>query len=166
MEEFLHLPTLEAHLAAVFERDRPHTERTLDEFAGRAIGHISPDTGFYLEFVSWEDARGSYFGMSYHGPIVEMCLERSIPVLDHRPMTLDDRLRVLFRGPMLAVGKHAFDDPAFATGSLSYLPTAAFCAMWVEAGAVLHGEPYDLRLSALPPRAFENVPQQVTAAVA
>ena len=138
------------HLHAVFESERERTAATLDDYAGRAIGHMSPDTGFYLDFVTRDDSRGSHSGMLSHRPIIAMCLERSIPVLDHRPMTLDDRLRVLFRGPVLAVGKYDFEQAAFRSGPLSYLPTAAYCALWVEAGAVLHGEPYDLRLASLP----------------
>ena len=136
--------TLQDHLTRVFERDREHIIEVLDKHAGRALAYLSPDTGFYLDFVTDAAARGSHSGMIGHDRVIPLCLERDIPVLDTRSMTTDDRIALLFSGPMLGVGRYDFENPIFTTGPLSCVRTAAFCAMWVAKGAVLHGEPYDL----------------------
>lgn len=143
--------TLEEIRDAIFERDRARIVTTLDEFAGRAFAQLSPDTGFHFQYVG-DRTSGSYSGFVQHDRIIDLCLERDIPVLDTRPMSFEDRLRIVVHGPMLATSDRDFDDPAFHEGMFSYLPTAAYCAQFTAFGAVLHGEPYDLRWSEIGPR--------------
>lgn len=128
-----------------FARELDGYIQTLDRFAGRAFGHISPDTGFYLNFVTENAASGTYTGMIGNDEFVPLCMERDIPVLDTRPMTTENRIHFVVSGPMLAVGHFDHDAATFETGPLSYLPAPAFAAMWVAKGAILHGEPYELR---------------------
>ena len=136
--------SLAEHLALVCAHHLPRNVETLDRCAGRALGHFSPDTGFYLDYVTDEGARGSITGMVADDTIIPYCRERDIPVLDTRPMATVDRVELIVRGPMLGVGRWDFDCAAFSSGPLSYVGTADYCAMWVARGAVLHGEPYDL----------------------
>lgn len=143
--------SLEEHLALVCAHHLPRNIETLDEHAGRALAHFSPDTGFYLDFLTKEGTRGSITGMVADDTIIPHCLKRDIPVLDTRPMTDDDRITLVFRGPMLGVGQLDFERPAFVSGPLSYLGTADYCALWVAKGAILHGEPYDLIDPTRPP---------------
>ena len=136
--------SLAEHLALVCAHHLPRFIETLDRVAGRALGHFSPDTGFYLDYVTDEGARGSISGMVADYTIIPYCLERDIPVLDTRPMATNDRVELIVRGPMLGVGRWDFESPVFTSGPLSYIGTADYCAMWVAKGAILHGEPYDL----------------------
>ena len=136
--------SLTEHLALVCAHRLPHTVETLDRCAGRALAHFSPDTGFYVDYVTDEGARGSVTGMVADDTIIPCCLERDIPVLDTRRMATADRVELIVRGPMLGVGRWDFDCASFTTGPLSYIGTADYCAMWVARGAVLLGEPYDL----------------------
>ena len=136
--------SLAEHLALVRAHHLPRNVETLDRYAGRAIARFSPETGFYMEYLTDDGAHGSISGMVADDTIVPHCLERDIPVLDGRPIATDDLLELVYRGPMLAVGRLDFERPAFTSGPLSYLGTAAYCAMWVAKGAVLHGTPYDL----------------------
>ena len=136
--------SLAEHLALVCAHHLPRNIETLDRYAGRALAHFSPETGFQMDYLTSEGSRGSISGMVADDTIIPYCMERDIPVLDKRPVTTDDLLAFVYRGPMLAAGRSDFERPAFKTGPLSYLGTAAFCAMWVAKGAVLHGEPYDL----------------------
>ena len=136
--------SLAEHLALVCAHHLPRNIETLDSYAGRGFAHFSPDTGFYMDYLTEEGARGSISGMVADDTIVPYCLERDIPVLDHRPMIDDDRISLVVGSPMLAVGRWDFESPAFTAGPLSYLGTAAYCALWTAQGAILHGEPYDL----------------------
>ena len=136
--------SLAEHLALVCAHHLPRNIETLDRFAGRALGHFSPETGFYMDYLTDEGSRGSISGMVADDTIIPHCLERDIPVLDKRLIKTDDLLTLVYRGPMLAVGRLDFERPAFTSGPLSYLGTAAYCALWTAQGAVLHGEPYDL----------------------
>ena len=136
--------SLAKRLALVCAHHLPRCIETLDRFAGRALAHFSPDTGFYMDYVTDEGARGSISGMVADDTIIPHCLERDIPVLDTRPMATADRVELIVRGPMLGVGRWDFECATFKTGPLSYIGTADYCAMWVARGAVLHGTPYDL----------------------
>ena len=136
--------SLAEHLALVCAHHLPRCIDTLDRRAGRALAHFSPDTGFYMDYVTDDGARGSITGMVADDTIIPYCLERDVPILDTRPMATTDRVELIVRGPMLAVGRRDFESPAFTSGPLSYLGTTDYCAMWVAKGAVLHGTPYDL----------------------
>ena len=136
--------SLAEHLALVCAHHLPRNIETLDRFAGRALAHFSPETGFHMDYLTDEGSRGSISGMVADDTIIPHCLERDIPVLDKRPVEKDDLLTLAYQGPMLAVGRSDYERPAFKTGPLSYLGTAAYCALWTAQGAVLHGEPYDL----------------------
>ena len=136
--------SLAEHLALVCAHHLPRNIETLDRCAGRALARFSPETGFYMDYLTDEGSRGSISGMVADDTIIPHCLERDIPVLDGRPIVTNDLLELVYRGPMLAVGRFDFESPVFTSGPLSYLGTANYCAMWVARGAVLHGEPYDL----------------------
>ena len=136
--------SLAEHLALGCAHHLPRNIETPDRYAGRALAHFSPETGFHMDYLTDKGSRGSISGIVADDTIILYCLERDIPVLDKRPIGTDDMLSLVYRGPMLAVGRSDFERPAFKTGPLSYLGTAAYCAMWTAKGAVLHGEPYDL----------------------
>ena len=136
--------SLAEHLTLVCAHYLPRNIETLNRYAGRALAHFSPETGFHMDYLTDEGSRGSVSGMVADDTIIPYCIERNIPVLDKRPVETDDLLTLVYQGPMLAVGRTDFERPAFRTGPLSYLGTAAYCALWTAKGVVLHGEPYDL----------------------